>query len=77
LLDQQAALQADVERLLAEHRRIVETARAPSPASNWFESAHLVLNEMATRPDLRTTQVFAGALATLQTKLAAIVSRLP
>jgi hypothetical protein len=77
LLDQQAALQKDVDNLLEQHGRLMQSARAPAPASNWFEAAHLVLNQMAVNPDLRTTQVFAGALATLQTKLAAIVSRIP
>jgi uncharacterized protein (DUF3084 family) len=76
LLSEQMELQQDINRLLEQHGRLMRDVKSP-PSANWFEGAHTVLNQIATQPDLRSTQVFAGALASLQQKLATIVSRLP
>jgi chromosome segregation ATPase len=71
--EREADLQASIDRLLEQHARLMQSIKTPS----WFDGANSILNQIATSPDLRSTQVFAGALASLQQKLAAIVSRLP
>ena len=77
LLDKQEALQRDVDNLLAQHERLMKAAKAPPPATNWFESANRTLAQLAANPDPRAVQVFVAALAALQTRVGPIVMRTP
>ena len=63
----QRELQADVDRLLTQHQRLMQSAKAPPPATNWFEGANLTLARLAANPDPRAVQIFVAALAQLQT----------
>lgn len=65
------ALQVSVDRLLAEHQRLMQAVKTPS----WFEGANKVLAELEANPDTRALQVLAAALAQLQQRLAVIVTR--
>ena len=74
---QQQQLQQDIDRLLEQHGRLMQNARAPSQAQSWFESANLVLAQLAANPDPRAVQIFVAALAQLQVRLNPIVARTP
>lgn len=76
LLDQQLELRADIDRLLEQHGRLMQNAKA-TPATNWFEGANLTLAQLAANPDPRAVQIFVAALAQLQTRIGPIVMRTP
>ena len=74
----QAALQRDVDNLLAQHQRLMQSAKIPQPAAaNWFEGANHVLAQLAQSPNPRAVQVFVAALAQLQSRISPIVARTP
>jgi hypothetical protein len=77
LLDPQAALQRDVDNLLAQHDRLMKAAKATPQAAAWFESANLTLAQLAQDPDPRAVQIFVAALAQLQSRVSPIVMRTP
>jgi len=73
LLDQQTALQKDVDNLLAQHQRLMQTAKAPAPpAANWFEGAKQTLSQLAADPDQKAIDIMTSSLAALLHKLAQI-----
>jgi len=73
LLDQQAALQRDVDNLLAQHQRLMQSAKAPTPpAANWFEGAKKTLSQLAAEPDEKSIDIMTSSLATLLQRLAQI-----
>ena len=71
---QQEQLQQDIDRLLEQHGRLMQNAKA-TPASNWFEGANLTLAQLAAAPEPRALQVMTAALAGLQQRLAQIIMR--
>ena len=73
---QQQQLQQGIDRLLEQHGRLMQNAKA-TPASNWFEGANLTLAQLAANPDPRAVQIFVAALAQLQVRLNPIVARMP
>jgi hypothetical protein len=77
LLDSQAALQGDIDRLLKEHRRLMQNAKTGGPVQPWFESANKVLAQLAVAPEPRALQVMTAAVASIQQRLAQIIMRVP
>ena len=67
----------DVDRLLEQHRRLMQDAKAPPAAVDWFEGATMTLAQLAANPDPRAVQVFVAALAQLQSRISPIVARTP
>jgi hypothetical protein len=68
LIDQQRSLQADIDRLLKEHQRLMQAAKS-IPQSNWFEGAGAVLSQIAASPD-------PAAINIMQTSLIGLLQRL-
>jgi hypothetical protein len=75
LLEAQETLQRDIEVLLEQHKRLMQTVRAPQPPQPWFEGANQVLAQLAVAPDPRALQVMTAALAGIQQRLAQIIIR--
>lgn len=65
---EQEALQKNVDRLLAEHKRLMQSVRTPS--ANWFEGANQTLAQLAANPEPRAVQIFVAALAHCKVALA-------
>ena len=65
----ESELQASIERLLEQHKRLMQTVRTPQPQQPWFEGANQVLAQLAVDPDQRALQVMTSALAGLQQRL--------
>jgi hypothetical protein len=72
--EREAELQQSIDRLLAQHKRIMAEARTPQP---WFDGAKQALASLAENPDRHAIEVFVTALAVLQRRIDPIVSRLP
>jgi hypothetical protein len=73
--EREADLQASIERLLEQHKRLMQNVRAPQPQQPWFESANQILASLAEAPEPRALQVMTAALAGLQQRLAQIIMR--
>ena len=73
--EREADLQASIERLLEQHKRLMKTVRTPQPQQPWFESANQILASLAEAPEPRALQVMTAALAGLQQRLAQIIMR--
>ena len=71
----ESELQASVDRLLEQHKRLMQTVRTPQPQQPWFESANQILASLAEAPEPRALQVMTAALAGLQQRLAQIIMR--
>jgi hypothetical protein len=70
--EREAELQTSIDRLLEQHKRLMQTVRAPQP---WFENAHQVLGQLENNPDRLGLQTMTAALAQLQSRLSALVMR--
>jgi predicted nuclease with TOPRIM domain len=64
-----AALQKDIERLLAEHRRLMANVKAPA---DWFSGAKVALSQLAQSRDEAAISTMTSALGTLLQRLAQI-----
>ena len=73
--EREAELQQSIDRLLEQHKRLMQTVRAPAAATPWFESANLILAQLSEAPEPRALQVMTAALAGLQQRLAQIIMR--
>jgi hypothetical protein len=72
--EREAELQQSIDRLLEQHKRLMQTVRAPQSAQpNWFEGANQTLAQLAAAPDPRALQVMTAALAGIQQRLAQII----
>jgi predicted nucleic acid-binding Zn-ribbon protein len=77
--EREAELQASIDRLLEQHKRIMQTVRAPQPSAqaNWFEGASLTLAQMAQNPDAQAVKILEQALVGLLQKTIALGARIP
>jgi uncharacterized protein (DUF3084 family) len=77
LLAAQSDLQGSIDRLLEQHKRLMQSVRSPAAPQPWFEGANQVLAQLSATPEPRALQVMAAALAGIQQRLAQIIMRVP
>ena|SRR6478672_10940177 len=73
--NREAELRILVDQVLAENRKLVQAAAAAPTA--WFELAHSSLNQLENNPDRLALQTMLAVLAQLQSRLSAIVMKVP
>ena len=75
----ESELQASIDRLLEQHKRIMQTVKGAvrygEPPPSWHEGANAILGQLENHPDRLALQTMTAAIAQLQGRLASIVLR--
>jgi hypothetical protein len=72
LIQDYSTLRHDTEALLQAHAKLMSSRADHAPP--WHQSASRILDLLELEPDLRSMQVFAAALAQLETRLTKVVA---
>ena len=75
----ESELQASIDRLLEQHKRIMQTVKGAvhygEPPPSWHEGANAILGQLENHPGRLALQTMTAAIAQLQSRLASIVLR--
>jgi hypothetical protein len=75
----ESELQASIDRLLEQHKRIMQTVKGPvrygEPPPSWHEGANAILGQLENNPERLALQTMTAWLAQLQSRLSAIIMR--